>query len=132
MGAALDPPVIRTLAHLIFMQNFAHTLSVARRQAGLSRTECAHLMGISLSHMSRLERGKADPQVTDFCGVALLFGRTMESLSGPLFAERAREMKERLFDLPEPRRHWLGQFNRTNALERLSDRIDRIIKAHGG
>ena len=69
--------------------------------------------------------------VTDLCGIALLFGRTMEGLSGTLFAEHAREMQDRLFDLPEARTKWLGHFNRSNALERLSDRIERIIEAHG-
>jgi len=113
------------------MQNFAHTLSVARRQAGLSQADCAHLLGVSASHISKLEGGKATPNVPDLCGIALLFGRTMEGLSGTLFAEHAKEVQERLFDLPEPRTKWLGHFNRSNALERLSDRIERVIAAHG-
>ena len=112
------------------MQDFSQTLLVARRQAGLSQAECAHLLGASRSHISRLESGKATPDVADLCGVALIFGRTMEIFSGTLFTERAKEMKERIFDLPEPRTKWLGHFNRNSTLDRLADRVDRIIDAY--
>ncbi len=104
---------------------------VARRQAGLSQADCAHLLGVSRSHISRLETGKAVPDVADLCGVALLFGRPMEGLSGSLFQDKASEMRVRLFDLPEPRKQWLGHFNRDQTLRRLGERIDRIIGAYG-
>ena len=113
------------------MQDFSRTLLAARRQAGLSQTDCAHLLGVSRSHISRLESGKAIPDVAILCGVALLFGRSMEGLSGTLFTARAHELKDRLFDLPEPRKKWLGHFNRNNSLDRLGERIDRIIEAYG-
>lgn len=123
--------LLEVLVHSIFMQEFSQTLLVARRQAGLSQTDCAHLLGVSRSHISRLECGKTIPNVADLCGVALLFGRTMEGLSGTLFNARARELKDRLFDLPEPRKKWLGHFNRNNTLDRLGERIDRIIDLYG-
>ena len=112
------------------MHDFHHNLLASRRRAGLSQADCAHLLGISPSRMSRLERGVVIPTVRELSGVALLFGRTMEFLSGTLFLARARDLRERLFDLREPRRSWLGRFNRNHTLHQIGERIDRIIEAY--
>ena len=112
------------------MHDFSETLLVARRQAGLSQGDCAHLLGVSRTHIARLEAGKATPNVTVLCRVALLFGRTMEGLSGPLFLAEAREMRDRLFDLPERRRGWLAHFNRSHTLEQMAGRVEQVIEAY--
>lgn len=114
------------------MQDFSHCLADARRKAGLSQADCAHLLGVSQSHISRLELGRAAPSVTDLCGVAVLFGRTMEFLVEPLFKDRAMTIRQRLFDLPEPRMGWLTQFTRTNALRNLEARVHRIAEHYDG
>lgn len=113
------------------MDDFSQALRAARRKAGLSQADCAHMLDVSPSHISRLETGEATPSVSDLCAVAIVFGRTMEALSGTLFAERAKALDERLFDLPEARGGFLARFNRTNALERLSARLDRITEHYG-
>ena len=116
-----------SLVHLIFMQEFSQKLIDARRKAGLSQADCAHLLGVSQAHVSRLERGRTVPSVTDLCGVAILFGRTMELLVEPLFKDRALSIRQRLFELPEPHTGWLGRFVRNNALRNLEERVERII-----
>lgn len=114
------------------MHEFNETLRAARRQAGLSQGDCAHLLGISRSYIAKLEAGGATPGVPVLVRAALLFGRTMEGLNGPTFLAEAREMRERLFDLPEPRGDWLAHFNRNHTLEQLGDRIDQVIEAYDG
>ena len=114
------------------MDDFPQALCAARKKAGLSQADCAHLLDVSTSRISRLETGAAIPSVDDLCAIALVFGRPMESLSGTLFSERAKAIKERLFDLPEPHGGFLTKFNRNNALERLSDRLERITELYGG
>lgn len=113
------------------MQDFSHCLAQSRRKAGLSQTDCAHLLGVSQAHISRLELGRTTPSVTDLCGVAVLFGRTMELLVEPLFKDRALTIQQRLVDLPEPRLGWLAQFTRHNALQNLEARVDRIVDHYG-
>ena len=113
------------------MNEFSHSVLLARKKAGLSQADCAHLLGITRNRFSRLETGKAVPSVAELCGVAVLFGRTMEGLSGDLFTDRAQSLKERLFDLPEPRRHRLSRFNRAYTLEALADRLDQLIGVYG-
>jgi transcriptional regulator with XRE-family HTH domain len=110
------------------MHDFSQCLAEARRKAGFSQADCAHLLGVSQSHMSRLELGRAVPSVADLCGVAVLFGRTMEFLVEPVVRDRASAIRERLYDLPEPRLGWLGRFTRTNTLRRLEERVDRIVR----
>ena len=56
----------------------------------------------------------------------------MESLSGTLFTDRAAHVRERLFDLPEPKGGSLSQFNRTKTLNALSERLRRIADHYGG
>lgn len=114
------------------MQDFSRCLVEARRKASLSQADCAHLLGVSQSHISRLELGHAAPSVTDLCGVAVLFGRTMEFMVEPLFKDRAMTIRERLYDLPEPRVGWLARFTRTNALRNLEVRVDRIADHYDG
>lgn len=113
------------------MQDFSQSLIDARRKAGLSQADCAHLLGVSQAHVSRLERGRSVPSVTDLCGIAILFGRTMELLVEPLFRDRAMTIRKRLFDLPDVRTGWLGQFVRNNALRNLEARVERIIDHYG-
>lgn len=113
------------------MQDFSQCLTHSRRKAGLSQEDCAHLLGISQSHISRLELGRATPSVEDLCGVAILFGRTMELMVEPLFRERALIIRQRLSDLPEPRSGWLSRFTRSNALLNLEQRVDRIAAHYG-
>ncbi|WP_164989183.1 helix-turn-helix transcriptional regulator [Roseovarius sp. A46] len=122
---------LQALVHSIFMQDFSQSLIDARRKSGLSQADCAHLLGVSQSHVSRLELGHAAPSVPDLCGVAIIFGRTMELLVEPLFRDRARLIRQRLFDLPEPRSGWLGRFVRNNALHNLEVRVERIIDHYG-
>lgn len=112
------------------MQDFSRNLAEARKKAGLSQADCAHLLGVSQSHISHLERGYRTPSVTDLCGVAVLFGRSMEFMVEPLFRECAATIYGHLFDLPERRRGWFGQFVRTNALDNIEARLDRIMSQY--
>lgn len=108
------------------MDDFSARLAHARRKAGLSQADIAHLLGISQAQVSRLELGRAVPTIRDVCGVAVLFGRSMELLVEPLFLERALGIRERLVDLPEQRTRWLADFVRQTSLRKLEQRVERI------
>ncbi|MFC6637404.1 helix-turn-helix domain-containing protein [Sulfitobacter sp. JBTF-M27] len=110
------------------MQDFSHCLSEARKKSGFSQADCAHLLGVSQSYISRLELAHSVPSVADISGVAVLFGRTMEIMLEPLLKEQAMSIRARLYDLPEPKIGWLGRFTRTNALNKLENRLDRIAR----
>lgn len=109
------------------MQEFPQRLLEARRKAGFSQIDCAHLLEVSQSHISRMELGHAKPSVTDLAGASVLFGKTMEILVEPMLVERALVIRRGLYDLPEPQSNWLGRFVRHNNLEKLEARVSRII-----
>lgn len=113
------------------MQEFSDCLAQSRKKAGFSQADCAHLLGVSQSYISRLELGRSAPSVADITGIAVLFGRTMELMLEPLIKERAMSIQARLYDLPDPRIGWLGRFTRTNALSKLEERVERIARHYG-
>ncbi|KCV82453.1 hypothetical protein ATO10_05911 [Actibacterium atlanticum] len=115
---------------MIFMQEFSQCLAQSRHKAGLSQADCAHLLGVSQSRISRLELGEVTPTAMELCGVAVLFGRSMEYLAEPLFQDRALVIRQRLLDLPEVRTGWLGRFARNNMLHQLEERVERILSAY--
>lgn len=53
-------------------------------------------MAVCLDVLHPLELGRAVPSVSDLCGVAVLFGRSMEVLVEPLFRDRGQTIQERL------------------------------------
>ena len=111
---------------------FALDLRVARRKAGLTQEDCAHLLDVKPSRMSLLERGKAMPSVQEICTLSLVYGRSFESFFGTIFLEAHAGLKRRLATLPDCPKGWLGRFNRQNTLSRLADRLaDHNQKDYG-
>lgn len=104
-------------------QAFAHDLRVARKKAGLSQRDCAHLLDVRQQRVSTLESGEAIPTVSEICGLSLIFGKSFTSLFTAEFAHARRFIDERLSTLPNDKRNWISRFNRTNTLSRLGDRI---------
>lgn len=102
---------------------FALDLKVARRKSGLSQVDCAHLLGVHPTKISVLEHGKAMPSVPEICMLSLIYGKSFESLFGPVMAEAEARLRERLPTLPACPKKWLGRFNRQGTLNRLSERL---------
>ena len=105
------------------IDDFALDLRVARRKAGLSQSDCAHLLGVHPSRISLLESGKALPSVPQICRLSMIYGRSFESLFGSVFVDAGRELRGRLRSMPEAPTRWLGRFNRDNTLRALSHRL---------
>lgn len=103
---------------------FAFDLKVARKKAGLTQQDCAHLLDVQKSKICLLEQGKALPSVLEICTLSLLYGRTFESLFGSMFADATANLKDRLATLPVSSNRWLGRFTRQNTLNRLADRLE--------
>ena len=105
------------------INDFALELRVARRKAGLSQADCAHLLGVHPSRISLLESGKAVPSIAQICRFSLMYGRSFESLFSCILKEARLELKKRLRTMPEAPVRWLGRFNRENTLRALGHRL---------
>ena len=108
------------------LKEFAFDLKVARRKSGLSQSDCAHLLDVERSKISRLERGDSPPSVRDICTLSLIYGKSFESLFGTIFDEVRDGLRERLANIPSQAGNRISQFNRTNTLNLLAARLETI------
>jgi len=109
---------------------FALDLRVARRKAGLTQRDCAHLLAIHTSRLSNLEHGSYLPSLPEICELSLIFGRSFESLFAQTFADARIRLKERILTLPKDTRSYVGTMNRENTIEQLAIRLAEETSDH--
>ncbi len=103
---------------------FALDLRVARRKSGLSQQDCAHLLDVKQSRMSKLESGKRLPTVQEICTLSLIYGKSFESLFGSVFKNARQVLRDQLATMPNSSRHWLGRLNRNHTLNAIAGRLE--------
>ncbi|MCB2052416.1 MAG: helix-turn-helix transcriptional regulator, partial [Novosphingobium sp.] len=55
-------------------------LRLARRKAGFTQDDAAHLLGVRAPRLSVLEQGRKRPNLVQICTLSLIYGRSFESL----------------------------------------------------
>ena len=105
------------------IDDFALTLRAARRKAGLSQGDVAHLLEVHPSKVSLWESGKAIPSIKQICRLSVVYGMGFEALFSGIFIDARGALRERLKDVPEAPRRWLGRFHRDNTLRALEHRL---------
>lgn len=102
---------------------FAHDLRLARRKAGYTQGDLAHLLASHQSAVSDLEHGKQRPSLEQIIDLSLIYGRSFECLFAEVMAERQAHLTVRLGSLPEPGKATSHTFNRDGSLARLRQRL---------
>ena len=102
---------------------FAQDLNVARRKSGLTQQDCAHLLDVHQSTVSRLESGAQMPDIREICTLSLIYGKNFESLFGTVFDQARRSLRAQLSSLPETKAKW-GRLNRVHTLKSLAHRLE--------
>lgn len=102
---------------------FALDLRLARRKAGYTQGDVAHLLSGNQSLVSELEKGHRRPSLEQIVELSLIYGRSFESLFGELLTERQNVLHKRLKRLPEPARNTANTFNRASSLKTLERRL---------
>jgi transcriptional regulator with XRE-family HTH domain len=102
---------------------FALDLKVARRKSGLSQLDCAHLLDVHPSRVSKLESGKRLPTVHEICTLSLIYGRTFESLFGSIFEDARKLLRAQLATIPESQKQW-GSLGRNHTLNAIAARLE--------
>ena len=110
---------------------FAHDLRLARRKAGYTQGNLAHLLDSHQSVVSDLEQGKRRPSLEQIIELSLIYGRSFESFFGEVMAERRDHLTVRLGSLPDPGRPTAHTFNRDGSLARLRHRLKQPLE-YGG
>lgn len=103
---------------------YALELKVARRKAGLTQEDVAHLLGISDTRISRLENGKSNLTVHEIAALGVIYGKSFEGLFRMAFDEVIAAMPERIATLPIRQDNWLGRFNRENTIANIVARLE--------
>ena len=98
-------------------------LRAARRKAGYTQGDIAHLLGHHQSYVSDLEQGHEQPTLTQIVTLSLIYGRSFESFFGVVMAECQGALETRLTSLPSSRPATAGTFNRGSSLEKLKRRL---------
>ena len=111
---------------------FALDLSLARRKSGLMQRDCATLLDLSVSEISRLEAGRRLPTLREIVTLSLIYGRSFESLFADLLQEARAALRERILTLPKDVRHFVGTQSRTHTIEKLARSLADETQDHGG
>ena len=109
---------------------FALDLRAARRKAGYTQGDIAHLLDHHQSHVSDLEKGQVRPTLEQIVTLSLIYGRSFESLFGEVMTESQSHLTTRLASLP-PGNETAGTFNRGSSLKKLERRLAANPTDHG-
>ena len=110
---------------------FALDLKVARRKAGFTQNDLAHLLGSHQAHISELERGLIGPTLEQIVTLSIIYGRSFSGLYATLLAEARDQLRVRILEMPEGGRSYVGTFNRETSIERLARRLADENADHG-
>ncbi|WP_371229916.1 helix-turn-helix transcriptional regulator [Roseovarius sp. 2305UL8-3] len=102
---------------------FAQDLRLARRKAGLTQGDLAHLLDSHQSFVSDLENGKQRPSLEQIIELSLIYGRSFESFFATVMTERRTHLKKRCKTLPDPGKQTAHTFNRDGSLAKLQRRL---------
>ena len=104
-------------------------LRAARRKAGYTQDDIAHLLGHHQSHVSDLEQGHERPKLEEIVMLSLIYGRSFEVLFDDVMEESRQHLTTRLSSLPPGSGVSVATFNRSRSLKRLRR---RLMPADGG
>lgn len=101
-------------------KTFGADFRAARRRAGLTQEDCAHLLGVDQSQVSKLEAGKVDPTVRQMTICYLIFGTWARPLWNGVLRDLVDELRERLMTMPAERSSWPQKAARRATLDVLA------------
>jgi transcriptional regulator with XRE-family HTH domain len=109
---------------------FAHDLRLARRKAGLTQEDLAHLLDVKQSAVSDIEHGKQRPTLEQIVSLSLIYGRSFESFFEEVMTGRQKHLLKRLATLPGLIQETAHTFNRPASLDKLKRRLKSSLH-HG-
>ena len=102
---------------------FALDLRLARRKAGYTQKDIAHLLSSHQSLVSDFEHGRKEPNLEQIIELSLIYGRSFESFFEALMDTCKDQLRKRLERLPSLRKQTAETFNRASSLKQLKRRL---------
>ena len=103
-------------------------LKVARRKSGLSQADCAHLLGVDPSRLSKLEGGKSTPSIYELSLLCFVFDTPSSTVYDRILASLALALGERLTSMPKCPENWPDQYNRRSTLNTLAEKLETLSR----
>lgn len=111
---------------------FSLELRVARKNAGLTQYDVAHLLSTKQSNVSRFEKGSRMPNQEQLIKLSLIYGKSFENLYAKMVHDARRALLTQLETLPDEKAgRTSSTFNRPETLERLRERLIVEIADYG-
>ena len=110
---------------------FSLDLRTARRKAGFTQRDIAHLLAARQATVSDLEHGRLLPGLYEIVTLSLIYGRSFESLFAAVMADARKQLRSRLKVLPTDVRSYVGTFNREHSIKCLRQRLAAEDDAYG-
>lgn len=110
---------------------FSLDLRLARRKAGFTQRDCAHLLGVPPAKLSQLESGERLPTVLQICTLSVIYGRSFESLFGAMVATAKASLRTKILTLPKNVRYCAGTRNRNHSIDKLAQFLAEESQSNG-
>jgi transcriptional regulator with XRE-family HTH domain len=110
---------------------FALDLRLARRKAGYTQRDIAHLLSVQQSNISALEHGRVLPSIQEIVTLSVIYGRSFESLFAQLMKNARFALRKRTPTMPKTARNYVATFNRESSIKRLRHRLSAEGDDHG-
>lgn len=107
-------------------KEYALDLKVARRNAGFTQADLAHLLGLDECVISRTETGKRTPTITEMCKLSLIYGKTFENLFHGIMKDARSDLFAKIVSIPDAPLNARGSFNREKTLDALMERLEAL------
>ena len=111
---------------------FALDLRLARRKAGYTQRDIAHLLSVQQSNVSALEHGRVLPSIQEIVTLSVIYGRSFESLFAQLMKSARCALRERTLTMPKSARSYVATFNRDSSIKSLKHRLSVEADDYGG
>ena len=111
---------------------FSLDLKVARRRSSLSQSDCAHLLGVDASRISKLESGKSTPSVVELALLCLIFNLPIGSIGQEIVLSILHDLQQRLASMPGCPENWPGRDTRVRTLNALSEKLKALALGLNG
>lgn len=111
---------------------FALDLKVARRKSGLSQADCAHLLDVAPSRISKLESGKSIPNVVELCMLYLVLDKSVVEMCHDISTSTGRRLQKQLSSMPNCPKNWRGKYSRQDTLNALSNKLQALAEKENG
>jgi transcriptional regulator with XRE-family HTH domain len=109
---------------------FALDLRLARRKAGFTQRDSAHLLGVTTAKLALLEAGRRLPSITQICTLSVIYGRSFESLFAAILEDARQALRGRILLMPTNTRAYAGTRNRDFSIDRLAQQLAAARNDH--